>query len=89
MPSMQAPESPAPANPADAAGAAVLLRQAAHHVPGSVGGIIVNEDDFPGDTGQRCLEPVKQLGDVVALVEGRDDNRNLRQTGGLQRAFGV
>ena len=35
----------------------ILPRQAAHHFPGAVGGIVVDEDDFPGDAGQRRLQP--------------------------------
>ena len=39
----------APPDPPDAADAAILPRQAAHHVPGPVGRIVVDEDDFPGN----------------------------------------
>ena len=38
---------------------------------------------------ERRLQPPVQRGDVVALVEGRDDDRKLRQTGGLRRVFGA
>ncbi len=79
----------APPDPADAADAGILPRQAAHHFPGAVGGIVVDEHDFPGDVLERRLQPPVQNGDVVALVEGGDDDRKLRQTGGLRRVFGA
>ena len=68
----------APPDPPDAADPAILPRQLAHDLPGAVGGIVVDEDDFPGDAGERRLQPPVQLGDVVALVEGGDDDRKLR-----------
>ena len=70
----------APPDPPDAADAGILPRQAAHHVPGAVGGIVVDEDDFPGHAGERGLQPPEQRGDVVALVEGGDDDRKLRRS---------
>ena len=79
----------APPDPPDAADAGILPRQAAHHVPGAVGGIVVDEDDFPGDAGERRLQPPEQRGDVVALVEGGDDDRKLRRRSGLRRGFGA
>jgi len=90
---------PSPADPANAADAAILPRQGTHHVPGPVRGIVIDEDDFPGDARQRCLQLAKQLGDVVALVEGGNDDRKLEQawslltqgrlTRGLLRGFGA
>ena len=38
---------------------------------------------------ERRVQPPVQDGDVVALVEGGDDDRKLRQTGGLRRVFGA
>ena len=38
----------APPDPADAADAWILPRQAAHHFPGAVRRIVVDEHDFPG-----------------------------------------
>ena len=61
----------------------------AHHVPGAVGGIVIDKDDFPGHAGERGLQPPEQRGDVVALVEGGHDHRKLRQTRGLRRVFGA
>ena len=43
----------APADPPDTADAGIRPRQAPHHLPGPVGGIVVDEDDFPGDAGER------------------------------------
>src|SRR5450631_2308458 len=80
MPSIHAP---------DTADAGIASRQISHHIPGAVGGIIVDEDNFPGDSGERGLQPPQQRGDVVAFVEGGDDDRKLRQTGGLRRIFGA
>ena len=73
----------APADPADAADAAVPPRQTAHHLRGPVGRIVIDEDHLPGDAGERCLQLVKQLGDVVALVEGGDDNRKQKRAQSL------
>src|SRR5207245_6805104 len=33
--------------------------------------------------------PPKQRGDVVALIEGGDDDRKLKRRGGLRRVFGA
>src|SRR6266567_234648 len=71
----------------DAADAGIFPRQAPHHIPGAVGGVVVDEDDFPGDARQRGLQPPKERGDIVALVEGRDDDRKLRQTRSLRRVL--
>ena len=38
---------PAPPDPADAADAGILLGQTTHHIPGSIGGIVIDEDDLP------------------------------------------
>ena len=73
----------APSDPPNAAHAAIPEREAADHFPGAVGGIVIDEDDFPGDAGKRRLQPPVQRGDVVALVEGGDDDRKLKRTWGL------
>jgi hypothetical protein len=75
-------------DPPDAADPAILPRQLADHVPGAIGGIVVDEDDFPGFARQCRLQPPVQRGDVVALVEGGDDDRKLRRNSGLRRVFG-
>ena len=56
------------------ADAAILPRQAAHHLRGTSRKFAVDENDFPGQPCERRLQLVKQLGDVVALVEGGDDD---------------
>ena len=89
MPSMQAPDRPRRPIRRMQRTRRILPRQAAHHFPGAVGGIVVDEDDFPGDVPERRLQPPVQHRDVVALVEGGDDDRKLRQTGGLRRVFGA
>src|SRR5260370_509446 len=78
----------AAADPPDTADAGILPRQAPHQVPGAVGGIVIDEDDFKGDACERRLQPPKQRDDVVALVEGGDDDRKLSRSGGLRRVFG-
>ncbi len=80
-------QSAAP-DPPDTAHPAIVPRQRADHVPGAVGRIVVDEDDFPGHARERRLQPPVQLGDVVALVEGGNDDRKLRRNSALRRAFG-
>ena len=76
---MQAPDRPRRPIAPDAAHPAILAREVSHHVPGAIRGIVIDKDDLPGGTRQRRLQPVKQRGDVVALVEGRDNDRKLRR----------
>src|SRR5258706_10356387 len=78
----------APSDPPDTADAGIMPRQAPYQVPGAVGGIVIDEDDFKADARERRFQPPKQRGDVVALVEGGDDDRKLSQCGGLRRVFG-
>ncbi len=76
----------APSDAADTAHPAVLLRQLAHHVPGAVGRIVVDEHDLPGS---RCparrLQPPVQHRDVVALVD-RWERRPVSSAAGARRA---
>ena len=69
----------AAADAADAAHARILLREVAHHLPGAVGRVVVDEHDLPRRRAKGRRQPLVQRGDVVALVEGRDDHRNDRQ----------
>ena len=78
----------APPDPPDTADPGVLPRQGPHHLPGTVRRIVIDKDDFPGDAGERRVQPPVKYRDVVAFVEGRDDNGKLRQTGGLRQGFG-
>jgi hypothetical protein len=78
----------APPDPPDAADAGIVPRQRADHVPGTVGGIVVDENHFPDSTRKRRLQPPIQRGDVVALVEGGDDDRKLKRNSALRRVFG-
>src|SRR4051812_26519495 len=73
----------APPDPPDATDAIVLPRQFAYHLPGAIGRIVVDEDDFPGNALQRRLELAEQRADVITLVEGGDDHRKLQQTRSL------
>jgi hypothetical protein len=78
---------PAPADPSQTSDPAILPREIAHHVRGRVRGIVVDEDDLPGHPFQGRLELLVQLGDVVALVEGGDDDRKRGETRALLRGF--
>ena len=80
---------PAPSDPANAADPADPAAPAPAPRPGAVRGIVIDENDLPGDAGKRRLQPAKQRGDVVPLVEGRDDDRKLRRSNRLRRAFGA
>ena len=79
----------AASDPPDTANAAILPREIAHHLPGAVGRIVIDKDDFPGDARERSFQPPQQRGDIITLIEGRDDDRELRRTAGLQRDFGA
>ena len=82
------PRQAAASDPPDAADPGILARQCPHHLPGTVRGIVIDKDDFKGDARERGFQPSKQRGDVIALVEARDDDRKLRQTSGLGRVYG-
>ena len=60
---------------ADAADAPVARGEAPHLGGGAVGAVVVHEHRFPGDAGERAVQPRDQGGDVGALVIDRDDNR--------------
>ena len=51
---------------------------------GAVGRIVVDEDDFPVDAGERARELLDQQRNVVALLEGRNDDAQLGR--GTRRA---
>ena len=75
---MQAPEQAAPSDPPDTADPAVVARQRPHDFPGAVRRVVIDENDLERRAREGCFQPPKQRGDVVALVEGRDDDRKLR-----------
>ena len=88
MPSMQAPERPRrPIRRMQRTRQSCRARPP-HHVPGAVGGIVVDEDDFPRNARKRGLEPPKKRGDIVAFVEGGNHDRKSRHRNGLRRVFG-
>ncbi len=74
---MQADDETAPAEPLQAADIALLPRQRAHHFGGPVGRIVVDENDLPGNAGEHPVEALDNDRNVVALVERRDDDREL------------
>src|SRR5437868_7754893 len=50
--------------------------------------MVIDEDDLPGETSERGFQSPKQRGDVIALVESRNDNRKLEHRNDLRRALG-
>src|SRR3984893_6103871 len=78
----------APPDPPDAAHPAILARQRPHEFPGTVRGVVVTEDHLTSNAATRRLQPPKQRGDIIALVEGGNDDRKLRPTSRLRRIHG-
>ena len=78
----------AAADPPDAAHARIALRQRAHHVGGAVRRVVIDEDDLPGDAGQRNAEALHQHLDIAALVEGGNDDGQLQRSPRLQELSG-
>ena len=64
----------APANAADGAHAAVMFASLPHQMRGSIGTIVVDEDDLPSDTGKRGIEGCDHRVDVLGLAVCRDDD---------------
>ena len=85
MPSMQAPDRPRRPMRLIQRTRRSCSRETAHHLPGPVRRVVVDEDHFPGDAGKRGLELAIKLGHIVALVEGGDDDRKRRQVGACLR----
>src|SRR5882724_3191662 len=44
---------------------------------GAVGRVVVDEDGFPVDAFEQLIQPFEQRADIVALVECRNDDREL------------
>src|SRR5260370_103912 len=61
----------------------------ATRIAGGIGRIVVEEDDFKGDAGERGLQAPKQRQDVVTLVEGGNDDRKRGQSDGLRGVLGA
>ena len=68
----------APADALDAAHPRVGLGHGAQRDAGVVGRVVVDEDELPVDAGQGLGDGLLQGGDVAGLVEGRDDDGELR-----------
>ena len=51
----------------------------------AVGGIVVDEYDFPVDAFEHRVQPLDQLGDIAAFLEGGNDNGKLGHPAGLAR----
>ena len=52
-----------------------------HRRGGAVGGIVIDENGFPGDAGQRGIQPPHQFGDIAPFLEGGHDDGKLEQVG--------
>ncbi len=63
-----------PADPVQAPHIRSRLRELAHGVGGAVRRIVVNEHDLPRLPVENPLEPLRQLYDVILLVESRCDD---------------
>ena len=73
MPSMQAPASPA-ADPAQAPHAEIGGGNGLYDIARAVGRFVVDEYDFPVDAFEHRVQPLDQLGDIAAFLEGGHDN---------------
>ena len=65
---------PSPPDTLHAADTGIVSGERTNPVGGAVGQIVVDIDDLPRDPAQCCIEPREQHLDIVALVEGRDDD---------------
>src|SRR5439155_21075293 len=74
-----------PAAPANAADAPIGATPRAQALGRPIRRIVIDEDGFPIGSLQQFSEPVDQRSDIVALVEGRNDDGELRSRRG-QRA---
>ena len=70
--------------------ARIGLRQRAHRGRRAVWRVVVDKHDFPFNAGQRPVEPRQKQRDVVALIEGWNDDRQLdtRLRRRLARGYG-
>ena len=69
----------------DAAQARIARRQRIGDVGGAVGRIVVDDDHFPRQAGERRLEPLEQDGNVGRLAVGRHDHGEGRPRHGHRR----
>jgi hypothetical protein len=65
----------APADPVQAADAGIVACDLLGALRGTVGAVVIDDDDFPGFAVERGRDVLDHHGEVVDLVEGRDDNR--------------
>ena len=54
----------------------------------AIGAVVVDEDDLPRQAGQGELETLDEAGDVVALVEGGNDDGKLGRRSGREGEVG-
>ena len=88
MPSMQAPARPLAADAPQAAHARVGTCDGADDRGRAVGAVVVDEDHFPMRASEHALEGADESGDIVALVEGCDNDRQLRRCPGMRALRG-
>ena len=62
-------------NPQHQPHAVVAARHGAHDVGCAVGRIVVDEQDFPVETGERRLGPLHERSDVPGFIVGGNDDR--------------
>ena len=63
---------------ADAAHPGIVLGELLGDLPGPVGTVVVDEDDFPRDVAHRLVEQAYEARQVLRFVEGRNDDRHGR-----------
>ena len=71
----------APADPLDDPDLAVVERDLAQRIGGTVGAVVVDEDRFPAQFRQFRVELFDQRDDIVALVERGQDDRDFKHSG--------
>src|SRR6516165_12074041 len=67
----------APSDAADAADAGIAGGDLLGDLRSCIRRVVVDDDELPGDAGKSSLHGVDQMRNVVALVEGRNDDGEL------------
>ena len=88
MPSMQAPARPLRPMRRRQRTRGLARAMRADDLGRAVGAVVVDEDHFPMRACERALEGADESGDIVALVEGCDDDRQLRRCPGSRALRG-
>ena len=88
MPSMQAPARPLRPMRRRQRTRGFGARDGADDRGRAVGAVVVDEDHFPMRASEHALEGADESGDIVALVEGCDNDRQLRRCPGMRALRG-